>query len=89
MVSSVLCLTLLTFKKTISYLMSVNIEDTTHIEDLLVGECGFRDLEELSYDSQHCCHVSVVPESKRGSISYKMFVKIKYILEVFLLAPIK
>ena len=69
--------------------MSVNIEDTTHIEDLLVGECGFRDLEKLSDDSQHCCHVSVVPESKRGSISYKMFVKIKYISEVFLLAPIK
>lgn len=55
----------LIFKK-ISYLMSIYIEDTTHIEDLLVGECSFWDLEELPDNSQHCCHVSVVPKSKTG-----------------------
>ena len=50
--------------------MGINIEDTTNIEDLLVGEGSFRDLEELPDDSQHCCRVSVIPGSKTGSIFF-------------------
>ena len=46
------------------YLMSIDIEYAAHIEDLLVGECRLRDLEELPDDSQHGRHVSVIPGAR-------------------------
>ena len=57
-----LLLTVITFYNV--YLMSIDIEDAAHIEDLLVGECCLRDLEELPDDSQHGRHVSVIPGAR-------------------------
>ena len=48
------------------YLMSINIENSTNIKNLLGGEGCLWYLEELSDHSQHGGHVSVISEIKKN-----------------------
>ena len=43
--------------------MSVNIENTTNVLNLLRAECCFGNLEKLSDDTNHGGHVTLVPDN--------------------------
>ena len=49
--------------------MSINIENTTNVLNLLRAKCGFGNLEKLSDDTNHGGHVPLVPDNNTHNVT--------------------